>query len=138
MGHTPLGYRIEMGKAVINEEDAVKIRRLYDNYLSGMSLTDAASQAGINTYHGTVKRIMCNRHYLGDEYYPAIISSDIFNQAQTELKRRAVKLGRVNKAVPKKEKQIPTQFTIASIEKCFEDPVLQAEYVYSLIKSEVI
>lgn len=42
MGHTPLGYRIENGIAVIDEEAAAKVRQLYKNYLGGLSLTNAA------------------------------------------------------------------------------------------------
>ena len=38
MGHTPFGYRIENGTAVIDESAATKLRQLYENYLSGMSL----------------------------------------------------------------------------------------------------
>ena len=38
MGHTPYGYSIENGCATINENEADKIRKLYENYLSGMAL----------------------------------------------------------------------------------------------------
>ena len=55
MGHTPFGYRIENGIAIIDEPAAAKLRLLYKNYLSGMSLSKAAAEAGIPTYHGTAK-----------------------------------------------------------------------------------
>ena len=45
MGHTPFGYRIENGKAVIDEAAASQVRNLYKNYLSGLSLTNAANDA---------------------------------------------------------------------------------------------
>lgn len=35
MKHTPYGYRIIGGKAVVNEEEAEIIRKICDNYLSG-------------------------------------------------------------------------------------------------------
>ena len=76
MGHTPFGYKIVGGKAVIDETSAGQIRKLYENYLSGLSLENAAKKAGINTYHGTVKNILSNRHYLGDAFYPAIIDEE--------------------------------------------------------------
>jgi hypothetical protein len=76
MGHTPLGYRIEEGKAVIDEEAAAKVRQLYKNYLGGLSLTNAAKEAGINVLHAGAKRIMQNTHYLGDDFYPAIIDKE--------------------------------------------------------------
>lgn len=46
MGHTPYGYRIENGIAVINEEAAGMLRKLYENYLSGLSLKDAQPRLG--------------------------------------------------------------------------------------------
>ena len=57
MGHTPYGYSIENGCATINEDEAEKIRKLYENYISGMALAKAAAAAGIETYHGTAKRL---------------------------------------------------------------------------------
>ena len=60
MGHTPFGYRIEGGKAVVDEVAAGQIRKLYENYLSGLSLENAAKEAGIKTYHGTVKKLLSN------------------------------------------------------------------------------
>ena len=48
MGHTPFGYRIKNGKAVIDEPAAEKIRQLYQNYLSGMSMVAAAKAADID------------------------------------------------------------------------------------------
>ena len=64
MGHTPFGYRIENGIAVIDEDAAGKLRKLYENYLSGLSLKDAAAKAGIDTYHGTAKRLLKTQHYI--------------------------------------------------------------------------
>ena len=47
MKHTPYGYDIVGGTAVINEEQAAAIRQTCENYLSGMSMTQAALTAGI-------------------------------------------------------------------------------------------
>ena len=86
MGHTPFGYKIQNGRAVIDEDAAVKIRLLYANYLSGMSLVKAAQEAGIETYHGTAKRIIQNSHYPGDDFYPALIDRQTYERAATEIK----------------------------------------------------
>lgn len=136
MGHTPYGYRIEDGIAVIDQEEAEKLRRLYENYISGMSLKTAAAKAGIETYHGTAKRLMMTRHYLGDDFYPAIIDEEIFHKAQEELSQRAA-LCRMNRDTQKKTLKTPTLFTIREIEKHFANPAAQAEYMYSLIDCEV-
>ena len=138
MGHTPFGYRIEGGKAVIDEVAAGQIRKLYENYLSGFSLENAAKEAGINTYHGTVKKLLSNRHYLGDAFYPAIIDEDTFTKAALEGDRRSEKLGRNNRVQAPKVKKAPTRFTfIESIAIQGVTPAEQAEYLYSLIESEV-
>ena len=89
MGHTPYGYSIENGCAAINKDEADKIRKLYENYLSGMALAKAASAAGIETYHGTAKRLMENRHYLGDDFDPAIIVQETFDKAAAVRLERA-------------------------------------------------
>ena len=137
MGHMPYGYTIENGCAIIDEEKAGKIRKLYDNYLSGMALAKAAAEAGIKTYHGTAKRLMENTHYLGDEFYPAIIDRDTYDKATEERIRRAGKLGRLNRKKTTKPAAIPTRFHFVEAKTEYEDPRLQAEYLYSLIESEV-
>ena len=50
---------------------------------------------------------------------------------------RAGKLGRLNKKKNTKPAAPPTSFRMATAEHYYEDPRLQAEYLYSLIESEV-
>lgn len=138
MGHTPLGYRIENGIAVIDEEAATRVRQLYKNYLSGLSLTNAAKEAGIKALHAGAKRIMQNEHYLGDDFYPAIIDKETFHAAGVEIKRRSTKLGRDNKYIAPEAKKAPILFRFNDIKEYYDNPVKQAEYLYSLIESEVI
>ena len=59
MGHTPLGYRIENGTAVIDEEAAAKVRQLYKNYLGGLSLTSAAKRKLESTHCMPVPNELC-------------------------------------------------------------------------------
>lgn len=136
MGHTPFGYRIENGIAVIDELAAAKLRQLYKNYLSGMSLSTAATEAGIKTYHGTAKRLMDTAHYVGDSFYPAIIDEATYQKAQEERKHRASALGRNNRQTQRREIQIPTHFHVGDVAAVYDNPVRQAEYLYSLIESE--
>lgn len=137
MGHTPFGYRIENGKAVVNEEQAGQIRTLYEGYLGGLALMEAAKAAGLRLYHGSAKRMMQNRHYLGDAYYPVIIDQNTFDAALAEQQKRAKALGRVYE--PKEAEATPPamQFTIGRVAQKYEDPFKQAEYAYGLIESEV-
>lgn len=137
MGHTPYGYRIENGKAVVNEEQAAQIQTLYEGYLGGLALMEAAKAAGLKLYHGSAKRMMQNRHYLGDDYYPAIISKDIFDAALAEQQKRAKVLGRVFELKEAEAAPPAMRFTISGVTQKYEDPFKQAEYAYGLIESEV-
>lgn len=138
MSHTPFGYRIENGKAVIDKEAAEQIKVLFQSYLSGDSLATAAKKAGIKGFHSDIGRILRNTRYLGDEFYPAIIDKDTFNTAEAERIIRSERLGRNRK--PKEEKEVvyPTTFHMKKGTEEFDDPFAQAEYAYSLIETEVI
>ena len=131
------GYRIENGKAVIDDEAAEQVKALFLSYLSGDSLTTAAQKAGINSFHAGIGKMLRNPHYLGDEYYPAIIDPVTFAAAEAELSRRAEKLGRIYE--PKEETTVvyPTAFHVIEGREEFDDPFAQAEHAYSLIETEV-
>ena len=137
MGHTPFGYRIENGCAVIIESEAERIRRIFENYNSGMGLSEAAKAAGYPVFHSTVKRMLTRTCYCGDDFYPAIIDSDTFHRANCELKRRAAN----KKQTGKSRREIPvpeSEFTVSPPQTHYSDPYEQAEYLYSLIESKVV
>ena len=137
MSHTPIGYGIKNGKAVIDIEAAEQIKTLFESYLSGDSLATAAKKAGIKAFHAGIGRMLRNTRYLGDNYYPAIIDLDTFTAAEAERIRRAEKLGRIYE--PKEETTViyPTAFHVIEGREEFDDPFGQAEYAYSLIETEV-
>ena len=134
MGHTPYGYKIENGAAFIDEEKANRIQAFFKEYLSGLSLSAAAKKAGINAYHGTAGNMLRNKKYLGDGFYPAIVDKETFKQAEIERQKRARKLGRVYESKEQEKPKLDLDFTIGSIDEDCEDPFVQAEYVYSLIR----
>jgi hypothetical protein len=137
MSHTPFGYRIENGKAVIDIEVAEQIKTLFHSYLSGDSLATAAEKAGIKSFHAGIGRMLRNACYLGNEYYPAIIDPDTFASAEAERIKRAEKLGRIREAKEETAVVFPTAFYIKEASQQFDDPFQQAEYAYSLIEIEV-
>ena len=137
MGHTPYGYRIENGAAVINDQEAECVRRIFDNYISGMSLREAAKAAGHPLVHSTVKRMLTKKYYCGDDFYPAIIDISTFHTANSELQRRADnknQTGKTRRIMPKPE----TEFTFSPPLTQYDDPYEQAQYLYSLIESKVV
>ena len=78
-----------------------------------------------------------NRHYLGDDYYPAIIDPDTFAAVQEQRIRRASALGRIHEPKEDKTAIYPTTFHIIEGTQIYDDPFAQAAYAYSLIESEV-
>jgi hypothetical protein len=137
MGHTPFGYRIENGVAVVDEHAAERVQSLYKAYLSGDALKTAANKVGIDAFHAGIGKILKNRHYLGDDYYPAIIDSDTFAAVQEERFRRASALGRIREPKEDKAATYPITFHIIEGAEFYDDPFAQAAYAYSLIESEV-
>ena len=121
MGHVLYGYRIENGKPVIDEEQAGRVKILFQAYLSGLTLTGAAEAAGIKKNHSAVKLLMKTRAYLGEGYYPQIIDGDTFERAGEEIRRRAEKLGRMNKAKPAPEYKIYGSFSTGVVYEKSDD-----------------
>lgn len=125
------GYRIENGIAVIDEQEAAVIIGIFNGYLSGMSLTAAAENAGQPMVHSRVKNIIKRTCYVGDDFYPAIVSKQTFARANAELIRRANKHCRGSRRIAP---PIFKEFTLSVPAMQFEDPMRQAEYIYSLIE----
>lgn len=138
MPHIPYGYKIVEGKAVVDQMEASKLKELFNAYLSGLSLMDAAEKAGIKRYHATIARMLTNKRYLGDEYYPKIIDRDTFYKVEDEKIRRAKMLGRIWDDKPKEEVNKSFRFSMPTPDELYDDPFKQADYAYSLIESEVI
>lgn len=138
MQHVPYGYKIQNGKAVIDQSAASQLQELYRAYLSGLSLSNAAKKVGIKGYHSSIARMLTNKRYLGDGYYPQIIDKDTFERAEAEKLRRAEMLGRIREPSSKEENIKKYRFSMPTPKQVYDDPFKQAEYAYSLIESEVV
>lgn len=133
----PYGYKIEKGKAFIDEAEAEQVRMIYKGYLSGLAYIAAAEAAGLSLLHAGVKNMLQNKRYLGDKYYPAIIDQETFEKAEEERIKRQIRLGRVFPDKPVEECKPAIKFTMPKAVKKLIDPFKQAEYIYGLIESEV-
>lgn len=138
MAHTPYGYIIKGGIAIKDDKTANQVKELFHAYLSGLSLADAARQAGIKRRHSSIAHMLTCKRYLGDDFYPPIIDEETFKQAEAEKINRARMLGRIREQEKPKNTFVRMRFTAPSPEMLYEDPFTQAEYAYSLIESEVI
>ena len=125
------GYKIINGKAVIDEQEAGIIISIFNGYISGLSMKAAAESAGVPMAHSTVKKLLSRTAYIGDDYYPPIISRETFAKATGRRLHRANQHGCEKRytAPP-----IHKAFELAGVETHFDDPAEQAEYIYSLIE----
>ena len=62
------GYKIVDGKVIVDEQEAAVVINIFNGYLSGMSLRDAATNAGRPMVHSMVKRMIRNVCYVGDDF----------------------------------------------------------------------
>lgn len=131
------GYMMINGKVVINEEQAEKVRRFFEFYISGQSLKVASENAGLNIFHGSAGKMLRNKHYLGDDRYPAIITEKVFDKAEEIRMTRANALGRIKEPKQAQKLKVPVQFYLKLATIKYSDPFEQAEYIYSLIESEM-
>ena len=97
--HLPIGYRIQNGKADIVPEEAKLVKDIFQNYLNGIAsilIEQGVPNANgkLSWNHGSIGKILENRRYCGDEFYPPLISRELFEQAQDRRKEKVRQLGR--------------------------------------------
>lgn len=137
MAHTPFGYRIVAGKIEVHEYEANQLKKLFKEYLLGASMSNAGKKANINRNHSSITKLLTDERYLGDEIFPPLIARDTFEQANQERFKRAKQLGRLNKKKEEVPFKLNCSFSLQEIKEQYDNPIKQAEYVYSLIQSEV-
>lgn len=134
----PIGYRIENGKAVIDEKEAEIIRSVFRYYLEGMTLMGVSEKTGLCRNHGGITAILTKRSYLGDGFYPAIVDAEMFSKAAAEREHRKKKLNRTGLLKPRPERAVPAEFFFAEeSEKTSAEestPARRAELLYGRIR----
>lgn len=104
------GYNKHQFRFYPNSDESVVVKMIFDEYISGKTLQQIADRLTAKqiVYYkdktvwnkNMVRRILENRHYIGDEEYPAIITADEFEKAN---KKRLSKGGeRVTDTVQEK------------------------------------
>lgn len=102
--HTPFGYVIINGKPEISPETSQIVGSIFKTYLEGKSTYQIAkkltSQGILNASHkcswnhGSIGKILENRKYMGDNFYPLLIEPEVFEKVQNRRQEQANKLGR--------------------------------------------
>ena len=135
MTHTPYGYKIEKGQAVIDESIAEKVRQLFIEFLNCGSMRAAAVKVGIDKTHSVIGRLLRNEVYLGDEYYPQLIDDELFQKVQEQRNSNARSQNRIRDYIKQTPVAENIQYRIGKVQR-YENPYQQAEYAYGLIEEE--
>ena len=104
MAHIPYGYEIVNGDAKIIADEQANIIRLYETFISGASYRLCREASGIPRTEKGCRAILCDRTYLGTDFYPQLLDTDLFRLAQAEFAQRPKGHGG-----RKKRKTIPIQ-----------------------------
>jgi site-specific DNA recombinase len=102
--HTPFGYKIIDGAVTIEPEKADLVRKMFDDFISGISLKQMAkdltemkvsnANGKPSWNHGSIGKILSNWKYTGNDFYPAIIPEEVFNAAHKLREEKNTRLGR--------------------------------------------
>jgi len=92
-----IGYKVKNKRLVIDEEGAKIVRRIFEDYINGISLrklVDQLQKEGFHpktskgSLHGTLYAILNREYYCGDLEHPAIITKEIFDKAREVAKNK--------------------------------------------------
>ncbi len=92
------GYNKRQFRFYLNETESTVVKQIFDDYISGLTLqkiADRLTSEQVVYYKDKatwnkhmVRRILENRHYAGDEEYPAIVTCAVFEQANEKRLRK--------------------------------------------------
>lgn len=103
--HTPIGYSVNNGKIIVNEEQRETVQQIFTDYDNGTSAVRIAenlkerkvvnANERVAWTHASIGRILENHNYLGTERYPQIIDTELFQRVQIkrEQKRKGLSRG---------------------------------------------
>lgn len=87
----PLGYRVENGEIVINDDEAEIVKGIFNDYCNGKSLKTLVNilnernavfnENGAQWNKGRIYHILMDCRYIGEKSYPQIIEVDVFKKA---------------------------------------------------------
>lgn len=124
MMHTPYGYKIENGQAVIDEPIAEKVRQLFVEFLNCGSMRAAAVKTGIEKTHSVIDRFLKNEVYRVDKYYPKMIDKELFYKVQELRNSNAKAQNRIRDYIKQAPVAKEAQYRIGKVQQRYENPYL--------------
>lgn len=98
---TLYGYQVKNGKTVIHNEESEVVKKVFSLYIEGETLGSIASmlteekviyfQGEVKWNKNTIKRMIENEKYMGNEVCPMIVSPSVFNQAKAVKESKSCK-----------------------------------------------
>ncbi|WP_049753994.1 hypothetical protein [Heliomicrobium modesticaldum] len=70
----------------MDPDEAQRVWAFFEDYLKGTSQQEAARRNGIHSAQATLGKMLRDSKYLGDGFYPPVISQEIYDWAQEERK----------------------------------------------------
>lgn len=131
MAYIPYGYKVIDGKAVIDPVEQERLMTFFRLYLEGCPLRDCQRESGLPRSYQGAELLISKRQYLGTDFYPAMISEELFDSLQKELQRR--KEARKPHVMQRRIIPIPVYTAFSYSPPSSTDPTL----LYNSIKPEI-
>lgn len=94
----PYGYEMQNGVIIISAKEADTVKRIFREYLNGDNLkiiAERLTEKQVEFLPGEygwnknrIKRMIEDKRYIGDNFYPAIVDEDVFKRANAEKNNR--------------------------------------------------
>jgi len=127
------GYELKNGELVVNDKEAEMIRKIFENYTSGCSMRKSGLLEEKTFTHSSVKNIIRQKKYAGNDGYPVIVDAELFEKANSMLKFNIENDWKYG--IKKERKNIIHKiFYLKEATTVYADPFKNAEYLYSLIE----
>ena len=136
MARLKYGYIVKNGKLEVDPVKAEHVTKLFELTLQGNSLSKASELAGSNPSASHAALILQDATYIGSNGYPQIVSEELFHMVSELLEQKRAYFRHIRNLDTKKAKrEVPKSwnYSLEKAETTFEDPKLQAEYIWSLI-----
>lgn len=98
---TLYGYQVKNGKTVVHDEESEVVKKVFSLYVEGNTLNSIASmltekkivyfQDEVKWNKNTINRMLENEKYMGNEIYPMIISTSLFDKAKSIKEKKSCK-----------------------------------------------
>lgn len=98
--YLPFGYRIINGVLAIDKTEAEAVRRIYADYLSGLSYQSIAAKMSAGAVHykadspawnkHMIKRILENPRYTGEKGFPVVVEPDCYHAVSEIIQQKNI------------------------------------------------